>query len=136
MPNTQQHYDIPLHDIKPLIEIQEYSFYYLSTLIVIGILVVLGILYLIYKWFQNRDRFNIRKEHFKLMNSLNLKESKKSAYLITLYGETFKDDSPRHLEMYNNLTERLELYKYKKDVDMFESEVLSYIALYKGMIDV
>jgi len=136
LPEKQQHYDIPLHDIKSLIEIQEYSLYYLSVSILVGLFLVLGIIYLSYKWFKKRDRFNIRKEHFKLLNSLNLKETKKSAYLITLYAQTFKDDSPRHLEMYNNLTARLESYKYKKEVDNFDNEVLSYIELYKGMIDV
>ena len=135
MPENSPHYNIPLHDIKPLLEVQEYSFYYLVAIILVAILLVVGVLYLLYRWFQKRDTFNIRKEHFNALNSLDFKDSKKSAYLITLYATTFKDDSPRHLEMYTNLVGRLEEFKYKKEVQPFDAEVLGYIELYKGMID-
>ena len=135
MPENSPHYNIPLHDIKPLLEVQEYSFYYLVAIILVAILLVVGVVYLLYRWFQKRDTFNIRKEHFNALNSLDLKDSKKSAYLITLYATTFKDDSPRHLEMYTNLVDRLEEFKYKKEVQPFDAEVLGYIELYKGMID-
>lgn len=131
-----QSYDIPLHDIKPIVDVQEYSLYYFLSISFLGIILFLGIAYLIYKWFIKRNAFNIRKEHLKLLNSLDLSDTKQSAYAISMFGATFKDDSPRHQEMYANLTNRLEVYKYKKDVDEFDSEVLDYIKLYEGMIDV
>ncbi len=131
-----QNYDIPLHDIKPIIEIQEYSLYYLIALILVGAFLVLGTLYLLYKWMQNRNRFNVRKEHLSLINELDLTQTKETAYLITSYGLTFKDDSPSHAETYKNLTDRLEEYKYKKEVEGFDKEVLGYIEIYKGMLDV
>lgn len=131
-----QSYDIPLHDIKPIVEIEEYSLYYfLGTAFLISVL-LFGALYLLYKWFNRRKAFNIRKEHFKLLNSLDLNDAKHSAYAITLYCATFKDDSPRHQEMYDNLTSRLETYKYKKSVENFDDETVGYIELYKGMLDV
>ena len=136
MPESKPHYNIPLHDIKPLLEVQEYSLYYLIALSLVAIFLLVGTFYLLYKWFQKRDKFNIRKEHFHSLNSIDFKDSKKSAYLITLYATTFKDDSPRHLEMYTNLVGRLEEFKYKKEVQPFDAEVLGYIELYKGMIDV
>ena len=131
-----QNYDIPLHDIKPLVEVVEYSLYYLSALVIVGSILLFGTLYLLYKWMKRRNRFNIRKEHIKLINELDFKDTKKSAYLITSYGLTFKDDSPRHTQMYTNLTDRLDEYKYKKEVREFDSEVMGYIELYKGMLDV
>lgn len=131
-----QSYDIPLHDIKPIVEIEEYSLYYfLGTAFLISVL-LLGIAYLLYKWFNRRKAFNVRKEHFKLLNSLDLRDAKHSAYAITLYGATFKDDSQRHQEMYDNLTSRLEAYKYKKSVENFDDETIGYIEVYKGMLDV
>jgi len=136
LPENKPQYNIPLHDIKPLLEVQEYSFYYLVAIILVATSLIIGVLYLLYRWFQRRDKFNIRKEHFHALNSLDFKNTKKSAYLITLYGNTFKDDSPRHKEMYNNLVTRLEEFKYKKEVNSFDSEVLGYIELYKEMIDV
>ena len=131
-----QNYDIPLHDIKPIVEIQEYSFYYfLGT--AFFTLVVLGLLsYLLYMYIKKRNAFNIRKEHYKLLNNLDLQDTKQSAYSITNYGLTFKDDSDRHKEMFNNITERLESYKYKKKVNCFDDETIGFIELYKVMIDV
>ena len=131
-----QSYDIPLHDIKPIVDVQEYSVYYFSGLSFLIILLTCGVAYLIYMWFKRRNAFNIRKEHLKLLNSLDLSDTKQSAYAITMFGATFKDDSPRHQEMYENITSRLELYKYKKEVKEFDSEVVGYIKLYEGMIDV
>lgn len=132
----EQSYDIPLHDIKPIVEVQEYSLYYFLGIVFIVLLLIGALGYLIYKYFQKRNTFNLRKEHFRLLNSLDLKKSKESAYLITSLGATFKDDSPRHKEMYENLTNRLEEYKYKKEVGEFSKETLGYIELYKEMIDV
>ncbi|MCW8838085.1 MAG: hypothetical protein OQK11_05210 [Thiovulaceae bacterium] len=131
-----QSYDIPLHDIKTIVEVQEYSLYYLLGISTVGLIVLLGIIYLIYKYFKNKNRYNERKEHFKIINSLDLSDTKKAAYAISLYGATFKDDGDRQKGMYENLTSRLESYKYKKQVDLFDKETLSYIELYKGMIDV
>ncbi|MCK9474253.1 hypothetical protein [Sulfurimonas sp.] len=132
----EQSYDIPLHDIKPIVEVQEYSLYYFLGISLLGALFVAGIGYLIYKWLQKRNAFNLRKEHFRLLSSLDLGNTKASAYEITSLGATFKYDSPRHQEMYENLTNRLEEYKYKKEVGAFSEEVLGYIELYRGMIDV
>jgi len=131
-----QNYDIPLHDIKPILEVQEYSLYYFLALCLFGILLLLGLAYVFYKKMKAKKRFNIRQEHRKLLKNLDTKDTKNAAYSITLYGFTFKDDSPRHSEMYKNLSQRLEAYKYKKNVECFDEEVLGYIELYKGMVDV
>lgn len=131
-----QNYDIPLHDIKPILEVQEYSLYYFLALCLFGILLLLGLAYVFYKKMKAKKRFNIRQEHRKLLKNLDTNDTKNAAYSITLYGFTFKDDSPRHSEMYKNLSQRLEAYKYKKNVECFDEEVLGYIELYKGMVDV
>ncbi len=132
----EQSFDIPLHDIKPIFEVDEYSFYYFLGAGFLALILVLGVAYLIYMLRQKRNKFNIRKEHFKLLNSLDLSDAKRSAYDVTIYGATFKNDSPRNQEMYDNLINRLEVYKYKKDVDAYDGEIIGYIELYKGMIDV
>ncbi len=131
-----QSYDIPLHDIKPIVEVQEYSLYYFIAISSVVLILVALLGYFIYKWLQKRNSFNLRKEHFRLLNSLDLSSTKNSAYMITSLGATFKDDSLRHKEMYENLTNRLEEYKYKKEVEEFSKETLGYIELYKEMIDV
>lgn len=131
----EQSFEIKLHDIKPIVEVQEPSLYYFLGATFVALLLACGVVYLIYIWLKNRNRFNIRKEHLKLMNSLDLSDAKKSAYEMTFYGATFKDDSLRHVEMYRNLNLRLEDYKYKKEVEELDRETLAYFELYREMCD-
>ena len=132
---TFREFDIPLHDIKPIVEIEEYSLYYLLGLVGLGLIVLSLIIYFLYIWYKKRNAFNLRKHHLKLINELDLSDTKNAAYAISGYGLVFKDDSPRHKEMYENITQRLESYKYKKDVEKFDSETLGYIEVFKEMID-
>lgn len=129
----QQNFDIPLHDIKPIVEVQEYSFYYLLALSALALFLVIGVAYLLYKYFTKRKIFNIRAHHMDLLKSISFDDAKKSAYAVTLYGATFKDDSPRHAQMFENITARLESYKYKKNVSSMDKETLGYVELYKEM---
>ncbi|MCF6339419.1 MAG: hypothetical protein L3J10_01545 [Sulfurimonas sp.] len=133
---NSQSFDIKLNDIKPILEVQEYSFYYFLGLSFVLLLLILGVSYLIYMWIKQRNAFNIRKEHIGLLKSLDLSDTKQSAYDITRYGVTFRDDSLRHKEMFENITNRLATYKYKKEVKEFDKETLEYIKLYEDMIDV
>jgi len=134
--DMNQTFDIQLHDIKPILEIEEYSIYYFSGMVFLAILLVFGIGYLIYMWIRQRNSFNQRKENLKLISELDIANTKEYAYGITALGFIFKDDSERHSEMYANLSARLGEYKYKKEVDEFDDEVKGYIELYKGMLDV
>jgi len=127
---------IRLNDIKPLLEIEEYSFYYFLGICFFVLLLACGIVYLIYRYIKNKNRFNLRKHYLELLNCVDLSDTKKASYEITFYGALFKDDTPRHQQMYKNLTERLQKYKYKKTVEDFDDEVLGYIELYRGMCDV
>lgn len=136
MEGVKQQFDIPLHDIKPIIDVHEYSLYYFIGGLSLVILLACGIIYLIYIWYKKRGAYNKRKHHAELLNSLDLSDTKNTAYLITNYAYTFKNDSPRHVEMFNNLSARLQEYKYKKNVEKFDDETLGYIELYKGMLDV
>jgi len=128
--------EIPLHDIKPLIEIHEYSLYYLLGVSLLAALIVAGLLYLVYRWVKNKKKYNIRAEHYKLLNNIDYTNPKKAAYDLTFYGTTFKDDSERHQKAYEDMIEKLEKYKYKKDVKDFDADTLHVINLYKEMIDV
>ena len=105
--NTQENKipDIPLHDIKPIVDIQEYSFYYFLGISFVTLLFVGAITFLIYKYIKQKKAYNVKKEHLKIINELDFTNTKESAYAITLYGATFKDDSDRHKEMYKNIVD-------------------------------
>jgi hypothetical protein len=128
--------EIPLHDIKPLVEIEDYSLYYLLGLSVVVGIVLLALLYLVYRYIQQKNRYNIRKEHYKILQNISLTNTKKAAYALTKYGLTFKNDNERNAKTYEELLEKLARYKYKKDVESFDSDTQRVIELYRGMIDV
>ncbi|WP_457744180.1 hypothetical protein [Sulfurimonas sp.] len=127
---------IPLHDIKPLLEIHEYSLYYFIAIIVIITLIAIGLSYLGFRWYKNRHKFNIRAEHYRLLKKVDFSQPKKAAYDVTFYATTFKDDSQQHVRAYENMLEKLEKYKYKKEVDAFDADTIHYIELFEGLIDV
>jgi len=135
MQNLKQN-AIPLHDIKPLIEIHEYSLYYFIGVSLLAALILLGFIYLAYKWYKSKKKFNIRAEHYKLLNTVDYSNPKKAAYDLTFYGATFIDDSERHLRAFENMIEQLEKYKYKKNVENFDVDTLHVIDFFNGMIDV
>ncbi len=135
MQNLNQN-SIPLHDIKPLIEIHEYSLYYFIGVCILVALILAGFIYLLYKWYKNKKIFNKRAHDFKMLHAIKYVNSKKAAYDLTLYGATFADDSQRHQKAYENMLEKLEQYKYKKDVENFDADTIHTIELFKEMIDV
>jgi hypothetical protein len=134
--NTTQKIDIPLHDIKPLVEIQDYSLYYFSAVVIVGSFIVLALLYLVYRYLKHKNKVNTRKEYYKKLEAINLKDTKKAAYELTKYGLIFADDNSRNAKTYEELIDHLAQYKYKKEVGDFDAQTKRYIDLYRGMIDV
>jgi hypothetical protein len=129
--------EIPLHDIKPLVEIPDYSFYYFIALVIMGSLIAVGLFFLLIKWLRSRKKFDVRKEHAKALREIKLKDTKKAAYALTKYGATFAKDSERHQKIYQELLDALSCYKYKKEInEEFDADTLRLIELYRGMIDV
>lgn len=126
-----------LKDVKGLVEIEDYSIYYFSALVVIVSILVLALLYLLFTFLKHRKKENIRKIALEKLLNIDLSDTKKAAYELTKYGAVFKDDSTRHFEMFKNLLDHLQAYKYKKDVaKTFDEDTLKYISLYKEMCDV
>ena len=128
---------LKLHDIKPLVAIEDYSFYYFLAVSFIAVLLLVGAAYLLLKWLKQRKKENLRKKHLEILRSIDLRsDPKKAAYMLTKYGATFKDDDARHKEMYENMLEKLQRYKYKKEVEPFDDETISIIELYRDICDV
>lgn len=131
----QEIYDIPLHDIKSNVDIEEYSLYYLIGLNVLLVLLIMAALYLLVRWIKHKKQVTLRKQHAKELKNLDLTHTKDAAYALSFYGATFKEDTPRHKKSYEELFDALESYKYKREVAAFSEETLHFIELYRGMID-
>ncbi len=128
--------DIPLHDIKPLVEIPDYSIYYLSALVLVGLVVILVLVIFAWKYWSQKNRHTIRKSHYKHLQEIDFSHPKMAAYAITKYAYTFSNDGERQSEAYENLLLRLAPYKYKKSVEAIDDEAKGYYDIYLGMIDV
>lgn len=92
----QEIYDIPLHDIKSNVDIEEYSLYYLIGLNVLLVLLIMAGLYLLVRWIKHKKQVTLRKQHAKELKNLDLTHTKDAAYALSFYGATFKEDTPRH----------------------------------------
>ena len=129
-------YDIPLHDIKPLMEVPDSSFTLFTIVLLIVVVLLLGALYLLYRFIQSQKTVNYRKIHYQALKKIDFKDPKRAAYAITEHGRIFAEDSERLNETYVNLVSRLEVYKYQKVVAKIDDESRSYYKIYLGMIDV
>lgn len=128
--------DIPLHDIKPLVEISDHSFMVFVTLIIAAIVLIAALGYLLWRFWRQRHHENVRQKCFEALETIDLEDPKQAAYAITKYGLCFADDSPRLREAYENLVSRLGPYKYRKEVERIDEETVSYFQIFVGMIDV
>ena len=129
-------YDIPLHDIKPLMDVPDSSFTVLMVIIFIATAIFAGGLYLFYRYIESKKRVDHRKVHYKALKKVDFRDAKRAAYAITEHGRIFAEDSERLNESYLNLVSRLEVYKYKKVVSAIDDESRSYYKIYLEMIDV
>ena len=129
-------YDIPLHDIKPLMEVPDSSFTILMVVAIIMTAIFVGGIYLFYRYIESKKRVDHRKVHYKALKKVDFRDAKRAAYAITEHGRIFAEDSERLNESYLNLVSRLEVYKYKKVVSAIDDESRSYYKIYLEMIDV
>jgi len=131
-----QDVDIPLHDIKPLIEIHDYTPYYLAAATAAVLILLALVLYLLIRRYREGRVRNRRRECLDALNRVDLGAAKEAAYAITRLGRCFSEDSPRLQEAYRNLTGRLEPYKFKKTVPAIDEDTRAYYRVFLGMIDV
>ncbi len=120
-----------LRDIKPLVEIPDYSFFlYVAVITFVTVFVAAAIYWLIKVLSQKRAE---KKEDYrKILQTMDLNDSKKVAYLITRYGKHLIKDSSA-LKIYEELLKRLAKYKYKKEVPPLDEETKRYIKLFLKM---
>jgi hypothetical protein len=135
-PDTEKLVDIPLHDIMPLMEVNDNSLLFLIGISVFSIMIVSLLLYLAWKFFQNRNTQNLRKEYYEALMAIDFSNAKDAAYKITELGYFFSEDSERMQKKYEHLVALLSAYKYKAHVNSIDDEVKSHYKIYVEMIDV
>jgi Mn-dependent DtxR family transcriptional regulator len=125
------------NDIEPIVEIVEYSLYYLiSTTIFLVIF-----LYFTTKFISKYINFkqNSKKKLISELMNLDLNDSKTSAYRITEIGgeliQLVVGENRRSENLFRELESALEIYKYKKSVPPISNEVRAKLAIFLEVIE-
>lgn len=123
-----------LHDIKELENIPDNSIFIFSFLIFICILILLLIVFFIIKFFRNKKQSD-RKKYYKILQEIDFKDSKSSAYQITKYSRLLVINE-REKKLCNELIAELEKFKYKKDVLEIDNSIKAKYSIFMDSLDV
>jgi hypothetical protein len=123
-----------LRDIKPLLEIPDYSYVMFVVLSLFLLIVLLGLLYFFGKKIWKNRKINMQKVYFERLKSVDWNNTKKSAYEVTFFGRALATE-PRVEEIYKQLLPMLEPYKYRKEVPMIDDETMKQYNLLVHIID-
>jgi len=109
-----------LKDIKDLVEITDYSLYFLLLAIFFGATLIFAAIILIRKYLKSK---NVNHKYLALqeLKNLNPDNSKEFAYKVTKLGSLFIEDA-KNGHIYEELVSSLEKYKYKKISEPLKKE--------------
>lgn len=124
--------DIPLHDIRPLVDVPDNSIWLFSAVVLVSIIILVVLAIFTVRFFKKgKNQPKILLEDLKNIDTNN---SKEAAYSITYLGELLleKSSSP---ELFENLTQKLEPFKYRKEVPALDERTIELYNLYVESID-
>lgn len=123
-----------LHDIKPLVEIPDNSFFIFLALVIFGLILLISIAFVLIRFFKNRKKSD-RKRYFEILENIDFSNPKQSAYDITKYSKLLARNE-REIRLCNDLIEDLEQYKYKKEVKDIDKSIQAKFSNFLDVIDV
>lgn len=112
--NSEQN-QLPINDIKTIVEIPDYSIYIYYGFIILGLALFLAFVYFIYNYFKAKKN-SLEKEYFSVLKNINLEDQKRSAYTISKYGPLLVKEE-RQQRLFEELNYNLEEFKYKKIIE-------------------
>ena len=119
-----------LRDIKPLVEIPDSSVYLYWALILLAVLLIGVVGYFLITKIRQIKKINMEKRYLEMLDSIDWNSPKKAAYKATYYGRLLAQDERRQ-ELFSQLLPLLEKYKYKKEIDLADEEMIQQFELYK-----
>jgi len=124
-----------IKDIKPPVEINDYSFYLFIFLVVVGVVAVIFLGWFLIKKINLKRKENRAKLYLEALNNIDWSDPKAAAYKITKYGRLLATDEKRQ-EIFAHLLPLLNQYKYKKEVNSkVDSKTLREFELFKQVCD-
>jgi len=123
-----------LRDIKPLVDISDYSLMLLILTMLFGLFIGYKLFKVAFKYALSNCKVDCQKYYFYMYSNIDWTNPKEAAYLATKYGAVLAKDK-RRKELFRQLRAKLDEYKYKKVIDAVDSETLNYYNLYKQVCD-
>ncbi|MFK5881243.1 MAG: hypothetical protein QM482_03430 [Sulfurospirillum sp.] len=113
-----------LRDIKGIVEVQDYSMYYLLGYIFLAILLFVAIFYLLTRP-RKRKKPSRKEMALKALKTIDYSNPKDLAYIFTLNIPFFI--VPQNEKEIESLLEKLRIYKYKKYIPRMDEELKNSI---------
>ena len=110
-----------LHDIKGIVEVTDYSLYYLLGVVLLGAIVLIIMARLLYKYLTTKDTLTQKKVAMDLLDKFEFGDAKESVYEFSHLAQYAVNDTQRR-ELEELLAE-LEVYKFKKEVRELDAEL-------------
>jgi len=110
-----------LRDIKPIIEVVDYSFYYFLAIVFIIILIIIFGLYKYFTRIKKTKKPTQQEMALQRLKKLDFNDTKNVAYRFSIDGFLFVNEENK--DKFQDIEKRLQKYKYKKDVDNLSSEL-------------
>ncbi len=131
---NEQNLTAQLKDIKPLLEIPDYSFYYYWGAITIVVFFVSMLLFFVIKKYIENRKKNLSKHYLEELKNIDWNNSKEASYKATHYGRLLANDE-RSREIFSQLQPMLEQFKYKKSVDEVDEKTRNQFDLFVRVIN-
>ena len=110
-----------LRDIKGIVEVTDYSLYYLLGVVGVGTIVVMVLAVWLYKYMTKKDLLTQKKVAMDLLEKFEFGDAKESVYKFSHLAQYAVNDAQRR-ELEELLAE-LEVYKFKKEVPELDDEL-------------
>jgi hypothetical protein len=123
-----------IKDIKPFIELNDYSFYLLIITIIVGLLLAYFIFKKTYTRVIENCKIDCQKYYLYRLKTVDWSLPKVAAYEATYYGRLLAQDK-RRKELFLQMKNRLDILKYSKDNVKVDAEIMKYYNLYKQVCD-
>lgn len=123
-----------LRDIKPFIMPSDHSLYLFVTTLIVALLLALYLFKKAYTYAQRHCSIDCERYYYNRFIAIDWSKPKEASYLATRYGLALAKDRRRR-ELFYQLRERLDRYKYEKESTKVDEETIRYYNLYKQVCD-
>ena len=124
-----------LRDIKPPVAMHDISFYLYWGAVILGVLVLTAALFFLVKLLLGLRRTNRRKAWLEALKQIDWHDPKHGAYEATRLGRLLLEEERRPRELYRQMVEALEPYKYRKEVSGLTPEAQAQFDLFVKACD-